>query len=101
MCVVASFVSPYEESRSFVRGLCRNFFEVHVATPLEVCEARDVKGLYARARRGEITNFTGIDAPYEAPARPELVVNTDGRTIEQAGRQVLDVLRRRFGSTWG
>jgi len=101
VCVVASFVSPYEESRSFVRGLCRNFFEVHVATPLEVCEARDVKGLYARARRGEITNFTGIDAPYEAPARPELVVNTDGRTIEQAGRQVLDVLRRRFGSTWG
>jgi adenylylsulfate kinase len=100
VCVVASFVSPYEDSRRFVRGLCRNFFEIHVATPLEVCEARDVKGLYARARRGEISNFTGVDDPYEPPARPELVVDTDGRTVEQAGREVLDVLHQRFGRSW-
>ena len=98
--VVASFVSPYEESRQFVRGLCRSFVEVHVATPLEVCEARDVKGLYARARRGEIRNFTGIDDPYEPPARPEVVVDTAGRSVEQAGQQVLDELGRRYGKAW-
>jgi adenylylsulfate kinase len=95
--VVASFVSPYEESRQFVRGLCRNFIEVYVATPLEVCETRDVKGLYAKARRGEIRNFTGIDDPYEPPSKPDIVLNTDGLTVEQAGRQVLDALRARNG----
>ena len=98
--VVASFVSPYEESRAFVRGLCRNFLEVYVATPLEVCETRDAKGLYARARRGEIANFTGINDPYETPSRPELVVNTDGLTVEQAGLRVIDTLRHRFGRSW-
>lgn len=98
--VVASFVSPYEESREFVRGLCRNFLEVHVATPLDICEARDVKGLYARARRGEIKNFTGLDDPYEPPARPDLVLDTSSLTIEEAGRRVLDALRRRFGRAW-
>jgi adenylylsulfate kinase len=98
--VVASFVSPYEESRQFVRGLCTSFVEVHVATPLDVCEARDVKGLYARARRGEINNFTGIDDPYEPPARPEVVVDTVGLTVEQAGRHVFDELRRRYGRSW-
>ena len=95
--VVASFVSPYDESRRFVRGLCRRFIEVHVSTPLEVCEARDVKGLYARARRGEIRNFTGIDDPYEPPMAPEVVVNTVGLTIDQAGHQVLAAMRRRRG----
>ena len=98
--VVASFVSPYEESRQFVRGLCTSFVEVHVATPLDVCEARDVKGLYARARRGEINNFTGIDDPYEPPARPDVVVDTVGLTVEQAGRHVFDELRRRYGRSW-
>jgi len=95
--VVASFVSPYRESREFVRDLCRNFVEIHVSTPLEVCEARDVKGLYARARRGEITNFTGIDDPYEAPERPDLVIDTTNLGIEEAGAQVLALLRRRYG----
>ena len=90
----------HEESRQFVRGLCRSFVEVHVATPLEVCEARDVKGLYARARRGEIRNFTGIDDPYEPPSRPEVVVDTVGRSVEQAGQQVIDDLRRRYGRSW-
>ena len=98
--VVASFVSPYEESRAFVRSLCRNFVEIHVATPLAVCEARDVKGLYARARRGEIRNFTGIDDPYEPPSHPDLTLDTDGVTVEQAGRQVIDVLRQRLGRSW-
>jgi adenylylsulfate kinase len=92
--VVASFISPYEESRRFVRGLCRNFVEIHVATPLAVCEARDVKGQYARARRGELPRFTGIDDPYEPPANPELVIDTTRMTIDEAGGQVFDLLLR-------
>ncbi len=87
--VVASLVSPYQDSRDFVRGLCDRFLEVYVATPLEECERRDVKGLYAKARRGEIANFTGIDDPYEQPLAPELTVDTSGLSVEQAGRQVL------------
>jgi len=93
--VVASFVSPYRESREFVRGLCRNFLEIHVATPIEECERRDVKGLYARARRGEIRNFTGIDDPYEAPERPEIAFDTRRLTVEEAGTLVLEHVRRR------
>ncbi len=62
---------------------------MYVATPLEDCERRDVKGLYAKARRGEIANFTGIDDPYEPPSAPELTVDTSGLSVEQAGRQIL------------
>jgi len=91
--VVASFISPYEESRAFVRGLCRNFVEVYVSTPLEECERRDVKGLYARARRGEIRNFTGIDDPYEAPANADLVIDTRDVTVEDSGAKVLNRIR--------
>lgn len=91
--VVASFVSPYEESRQFVRGLCRNFIEVHVATSLEECERRDVKGLYARARRGEIANFTGISDPYEPPANPEVVLDTSRIGPDAAAEQVLARVR--------
>jgi adenylylsulfate kinase len=93
--VVASFVSPYRESRDFVRRLCPNFGEVYVATPIEECERRDVKGLYARARRGELRNFTGIDDPYEPPVHPELTLDTQTATIEQCVSQVLD----RFAET--
>lgn len=100
--VVASLVSPYEESRRFVRGLCRNFVEIFVATPLEECERRDVKGLYARARRGEIRHFTGLDDPYEPPSRPELSLETRDATPEQCADQVLVwlgfMLSQRFGS---
>ena len=93
--VVASFVSPYAESRAFVRGLCRNFIEIHVATPVEECERRDVKGLYAKARSGEILNFTGISDPYEEPEHPELRLDTRSTTVEQAGELVLACLQRR------
>jgi adenylylsulfate kinase len=97
--VVASLVSPYRDSRDFVRQLCRNFVEVHVSTPIDECERRDVKGLYAKARRGEISNFTGIDDPYEPPANPELVIDTSHTSVEEGGRRVLDLLeRRRMGT---
>jgi adenylylsulfate kinase len=94
--VVASFVSPYAESRRFVRGLCRNFIEIHVATPLAECERRDTKGLYAKARRGEIANFTGISDPYEPPANAEIVVDTTGVPKEDVARRVLAELDRRI-----
>ena len=87
--VVASFVSPYRESREFIRKLCPNFAEIYVATPLEECERRDVKGLYARARRGELKNFTGIDDPYETPEHPELTLDTRTATIQQCVAQIL------------
>jgi adenylylsulfate kinase len=88
--VMASFVSPYRESRDFIRRLCPRFLEIYVATPLEECERRDVKGLYARARRGEIRNFTGIDDPYEVPEHPELTIDTRALTVEQAVAAVLE-----------
>lgn len=94
--VVASLISPYRDSRRFVRGLCGNFIEVYVSTPLEVCEARDSKGLYAMARRGEKPHFTGIDDPYEPPEACEISVNTAQLSEEKAVVQVMDYLDRRF-----
>jgi adenylylsulfate kinase len=96
--VIATFVSPYEESRAFVRGLCANFIEIHVATPLEECERRDVKGLYAKARRGEIHSFTGIDDPYEAPRHPELRIDTSTMSVEDAGACVVECLAQRVAT---
>jgi adenylylsulfate kinase len=92
--VVASLISPYRASRDFVRGLCGRFLEVHVATPLEECERRDAKGLYARARRGEIRQFTGLDDPYEAPEAPDLRLDTTGLSVDEAAARVLALLDR-------
>jgi adenylylsulfate kinase len=91
--VVASLVSPYRSSREFVRSLCANFAEIYVATPLEECERRDVKGLYGRARRGEVRNFTGIDDPYEPPEHPELTLDTQHATVDECVAQVLALLQ--------
>jgi adenylylsulfate kinase len=90
--VVASFISPYEETRDFVRNLCDNFIEVYVSTPLETCEKRDTKGLYARARKGEIKDFTGIDDPYEIPLNAEIVIDTTSISIDEAIDRVLKAL---------
>ena len=92
--VIAAFISPYAETRDFVRGLCSRFIEVFVSTPLAVCETRDVKGLYAKARRGEITQFTGIDDPYEAPIHPELTIDTSSVSLDDAVSRVMDYLNR-------
>ncbi|MEO7138489.1 MAG: adenylyl-sulfate kinase [Gemmatimonadales bacterium] len=91
--VVASFVSPYRESRAYARSIANRFMEVHVATPLEECERRDVKGLYARARRGELSRFTGIDDPYEAPLDAEITIDTRQVSVEEASRQILEWVR--------
>lgn len=93
--VVASLVSPYAESRQAVRAMCQSFLEVYVSTPLEECERRDVKGLYAKARRGEIRHFTGIDDPYEEPDRPDVTIDTRDTTVEAAGTRILRQLARR------
>lgn len=92
--VVASFVSPYIASRDFVRSVCNSFVEIYVSTPLEECERRDPKGLYARARREEIQNFTGVSDPYEAPVSPEVTIDTRTLSVEAAGAEVLRVLGR-------
>ena len=92
--VIASFVSPYEEARQFVRGQCQSFIEVYVNTPLEVCERRDVKGLYAKARRGEIAEFTGVTAPYEPPKRPEITLDTSAMSVDDAGGRILASLEQ-------
>src|SRR5262249_3236909 len=91
--VVAALVSPYEDSRQFVRRMCgAGFVEVFVSTPIEVCEARDTKGLYLRARRREIKNFTGIDDPYEAPRAPELTLDTSQVTVSEGVKRILELL---------
>jgi adenylylsulfate kinase len=92
--VVCALISPYAESRDFVRGLCRRFVEVHVSTPLDECERRDVKGLYRRARRGEVANFTGLDEPYEPPAAPELRIDTRDTSVDEAVDLVMMTLGR-------
>ena len=93
--VLCAFVSPYRADRDRVRGLLepKEFIEVHVATDLATCEARDPKGLYRRARAGEIPNFTGISAPYEAPLQPEVVVDTATQTVSACSAAVVDALQ--------
>lgn len=93
--VVASFISPYARSRRFVREQCRDYFEVYLKTPLEICEQRDPKGLYRRARAGELTNFTGIDDVYETPAAAELEIDTGTVSVPNALRQITDELKER------
>jgi sulfate adenylyltransferase len=94
--VLAAAVSPYRAARDEVRHMVGgdHFVEVFVDTPLEVCERRDSKGVYAKARRGEITGFTGIDDPYEAPEAPSIVLDTVVSTPEQNARRVLEYLER-------
>ena len=88
---LTAFISPYRADRDQVRALMQpgDFVEVHVACPVEVCEQRDVKGLYKKARAGEIKEFTGISAPYEAPLKPELTIDTSGQSVEASARQIL------------
>ena len=98
LIVITAFISPFRAERELARGLLAEgeFIEIHVDTPLEVAERRDVKGLYRKARAGELKNFTGIDSPYEAPEQPALRVNTVRSTAEEAAEQVVDHLKR-FG----
>lgn len=82
--VIVSLISPYREVRNEIRQMCPRFIEVYLATPLDECIQRDPKGLYSRALAGEITQFTGISAPYEEPEQPEISINTSLFTQEQS-----------------
>ncbi len=88
--VVVALVSPYRRSRRAARRLCRRFVEVHVSTPAAVCEERDPKGHYARARSGRLKNFTGVDDPYEAPRAPELSIDASKTAGPRAARRIWD-----------
>ena len=96
--VLASVISPFAETRAGVRALHESkgatFVEVHVATPVEVCSERDVKGLYAKQRSGELTGLTGVDAPYEPPVSPDAVVRTQEQTLEESVTQLYGVLQQ-------
>jgi sulfate adenylyltransferase len=95
--VVCAAISPYRSTRNEARKMVGSdhFVEVYVNTPLEVCEARDIKGLYAKARRGEIKGFTGIDDPYEEPVNPELILDTIKTTPEENARKIINYLQGR------
>ncbi len=95
LIVLTSFVSPYERDRLKAKDIIgkENIIEVYVSTPLEECEKRDVKGLYAKARAGEIPNFTGISAPYEVPSQPDITIDTTGKSIEEAADFVMEKLQ--------
>ncbi|WP_046173362.1 adenylyl-sulfate kinase [Domibacillus indicus] len=95
--VFTAFISPFREDRDTVRALLNEdeFIEVYVECPIEKCEARDPKGLYKKARAGEIPEFTGISSPYEAPEKPELVVNTDQYSVEECVDQIIGYLKEK------
>lgn len=90
---IVALISPYRVSRASARDAIGSFVEVYVDTPLEVCERRDVKGLYAKARRGELANLTGIDDPYEVPEAPDITVDTGSASPAQSAEFVIDRLR--------
>ena len=91
--VVVPVISPYRSVRDEIRELHDGrFFEVHVATPVEVCSERDVKGLYARQRQGELSGLTGVDDPYEAPLSPELVLHTETSTLDESVEELWQAL---------
>jgi adenylylsulfate kinase len=92
---ITAFISPFKQDRNLVRQLLPQgeFIEIFCKASLETCESRDVKGLYKRARAGEIKNYTGIDSPYEAPDNPELVIDTESESLEESIAKVMDFLR--------
>ena len=92
---MTAFISPFKKDRNLVRQLLSqgDFIEIYCKASLETCESRDVKGLYKRARAGEIKNYTGIDSPYEAPDNPELIIDTGSESLEESVTKVIDFLK--------
>lgn len=96
LIVLTAFISPFKINRQVVRSMLKegDFIEVFVDTPIEVCESRDPKGMYKKARAGEILNFTGIDSPYEVPVSPEIIIENHGVTVDDAANKVIKYLER-------
>ncbi len=88
------FISPTKEIRDYAKNIIgeNDFLEIYINAPLEECEARDVKGLYKKARKGEIKNFTGLDSPYEAPQNPDLEIRTDQMTVEESADKIYEFI---------
>ena len=95
LIILTAFISPFREDRIAVRNLISDgdFIEIYCKASLETCEARDLKGLYKRARLGEIKNYTGIDSPYEVPDNPELVIDTDKETLDESVSRIVSFLQ--------
>ncbi len=95
LLVMTAFISPFREDRRMVRSLVQNheFIEIYMDTPIDECERRDPKGLYKKARKGEIKNFTGVDSDYEIPEVPEVVINTVDLSIEECADQIINYLK--------
>ena len=91
LIVITAFISPFETERNMVRKLLDvgEFIEIFIDTPLHIAEKRDVKGLYAKARAGELKNFTGIDSPYERPEKPEITIDTTELSVEEAANTII------------
>ena len=98
LIVLSAFISPFRADRKMVRDLvgAGEFIEIHMSTPLTVCEQRDPKGLYKKARRGEVKNFTGIDSAYEEPLSPEIILNTAECDIETCADTVIAYLKQNY-----
>lgn len=98
LVTITAFISPLKEDRDRAREIIgsENFIEIFVNTPLSICEKRDVKGLYKKARQGEIKNFTGISSPYENPSNPDIEVKTDEETIEDSVERILEILKAKL-----
>jgi adenylylsulfate kinase len=96
--VLAAFVSPYKKDRKNIQKIVgrQNFIEVYVNTSIEACEKRDVKGLYRKARLGEIKDFTGISAPYEAPESPDIEINTEQLTVEHSVEKIVELINKKL-----
>jgi len=98
LIVMTAFISPCKKDRNEARELISNddFIEIYCKASLETCETRDVKGLYKRARKGEIKNYTGVDSPYEEPENPELIIDTDNETLDNSVSKILSFLKKNF-----
>lgn len=96
--VVTSFISPLENDRTLAKTIIgrEDFIEVYVSCPLSVCEKRDVKGLYAKVRKGEIKNFTGIDSPYEKPVTPDLVIDTEKYSLSESAQAIMAFIENKI-----
>ena len=96
LVVIAAFISPFKRDRDRARSLFETgeFFEIFVRCPLELCESRDPKGLYAQARRGELQEFTGIDSPFEDPEDPELILDTGRMSVEDCADRIIELMRK-------
>jgi adenylylsulfate kinase len=98
--VIVSAITPYQEMREYARNKIHSFAEIYVDCPLEECEKRDVKGLYARARRNEICHFTGISDPYELPENPDITINTTKATVEENSHKIIKWLTANGHAAW-